>query len=540
MKKLFTTTAALTVLLAGVWLGATWFIGLKTEENVRRYFGQSGGQHQLLDYKRSLLHSTAVTRLNVSQTPLGQWLDELPLTHKITHGPLSWKPSPQLGWSFWQTRLDSGALDDELRQQITAIFAPDQDVSQPLSESLQGSMTLGFDQLARYQLTLAPLLIESDEEQLTISLAGAQLDGQFVPEQQAEQQAGAGTFDVVLNQLELSNPEIQVSLPELKFQQAATTGDISAVTSPDEGQSELRWEAEDVSISFTSDPQPMRFKLSGHSATDIEAGQSSGNISLLLERFSGLRYPLQKVDFSLDYAGVNAAALTEINRLQNHMQDLQAQRSWQANDLELPEGRRQLFQLDVQLREATDQLLAVFFQKALTAETSTLNTQLVLQTENGDLESQAKLSYAGTERKIVLDDLVQGRIQDWLPLLRGDVQLSLAQAALPPELELLLFYPLQQGGLVESDGHYRMQLSLLDNEIGLNGKVLAYKALAEQFLPVADLSADPEVPEDVWLMVEEQGFSDELLKQLERRDDVSPEALELMRELQETTRMLQH
>jgi hypothetical protein len=219
------------------------------------------------------------------------------------------------------------------------------------------------------------------------------------------------------------------------------------------------------------------------------------------------------------------------------MQDLQAQLGWQEDDVELPEGRRQLFQLNVQLREAADQLLSVLFQQALQAGQSTLKSRLTLQTANGRIAGMTDLSYAGSKHPVVLDDLMQARLPDWLAFLRGDIEWSMAQSALPSEWAFFLSYPVQQRGLVETDGEYRMKLRLLDNDAELNGRVVEYSELPERFLPPLAETQD-DVPDDVWRIVEEQGFSDEVLRTLEQRDDVSPETLELFRQLQATTEAL--
>lgn len=316
-------------------------------------------------------------------------------------------------------------------------------------------------------------------------------------------------------------------LPELLIRRLVATAPPAA-----EQSIEYTWEAEQVSALFNHAPQPIRFAVSGQAAIQTQANQLSGAVSVNLGQFSGLDYPLQNAEFSVDYAGLNAVAVAEIDRLQNRMQDLQAQLNWQAKDVELPEGQRQLFQLDVQLEETADQLLQVLFKQVLQPEQSQLNTRLRLNTPAGDVNGNAALSYAGTEQPFNFERLTQAGLADWLQLLRGDVELTLAKAALPDDLELLLFYPLQQQGLAETGNGYRLKLRLLAGNAVLNGRVVAYDELAERFLPLAT-ETGAEVPEDVWQMIEKRGFSEEILQELERRDDVPPATLEMLRELQQ-------
>ncbi len=517
MKKLLLIMAGLCLLLVGIWLGAVWWTGLQTEQQVRQYFEQTGTQHELVSYRRSFFGATALTRHPVSQTLLGNWFNELLLEHRITHGPLNFlsKSQPlQTGWSFWQTRLAVDALDEEPRQ-----FLQDTFNAQP---PLLGTVHVDLERTAHYKLELAPLSLESPIDELIISLGGLQLEGQYHP-------ADPKTFfTVTLQQTVLENRDIRLQLPGVLIRWLAENENNQPQA---EQRTELRWNAEQISAFFTNVSEPIRFNASGEIHTQTAARQLSGIIRLHLDQFSGLGYPLQQVEFRVDYAGLHAAATAEIDRLQNRMQDLQAQLDWQAGDVELPEGRRQLFQLDVQLEETADQLLQVLFKQALQPEHSQLNTRIRLSTVQGDVAGEAALRYAGMRQPFTFKQLTQADLADWLPLLRGDIELTLAKAAVPDDLELFLFYPAQQQGLIEAEDSYWMQLRLLEKDTALNGRVVAYQDLAEHFWP--SVTAADAVPEDIWSLVETQGFSEELLQQLEQRADITPATLQLLRELQQ-------
>ena len=522
MKKLLLATAILVFLLIAVWLGASWFIGLQTEKQVRQYLQATDGQHVLIDYQRSLLHSRVVTRLNVSQTPLGQWVGDLPLVHDVMHGPIIWQSEPRPGLSHWKTRLDQGALDASVSELVDMTFA-----SKPpfLAET-----TVDFDQVATYRIQMPPSQAESDEENLSFALDGLQLSGQWAAQDADTSQAVLPvTFEMTTGPLALGNDEIMISLPSLSVSKA-DSGVADEVTA----------QAAGVSVSFPGEPEPMLFNFAGSTATEVDGNDLQGNIKLSLDQFSGLTYPLKQLDLKLDFSGISQPALVEINRLQNRMQDIEAQLDPGDEAMDLPEARRQLTQLDIELRDVADQLLAVLFKKALQADKTQLNYELNVVTDQGRIVKTAKLRYAGSDKPVVLDDLVETGVSGLIRFIRGDITLKMAEAALPAELGMLLAYPLERKGLIESEGEYRMALRLLKNDMELNGRVIEYGELWGKFLPPSMMAEDnSRIPPDVWDQVETQGLSDELIRELELRDDISAESLEIFKQLQEASQVLQ-
>lgn len=522
MKKLLLTTAVLVLLLIVAWLGASWLIGLQTEKQVRQYLEDTDGQHTLVDYQRSLLSSRVVTRLNVGQTPLGQWVDTLPLVHDIMHGPVIWQSEPKPGLSHWQTRLDQGELDEHISELVDTAFAS--------APPFLAETHVDFNQMATYQIKMLPLQADSEEGNLSFTLDGLQLSGQWPePATDSPQSALPTDFEVSTGQIVLSNDDITVSLPSLKM----STAD-SGVTD------EINVDAAGMSVVFPEEPEPLLFNLTARTTTAIKDNDLQGDITLSLDQFSGLTYPLKRLDLKLNFSGVNQPALTEVNRLQNRMQDIQAQLAWGDEEMDLPEARRQMTQLDIELRDVADQLLAVLFQKALQADKTRLNYDLNIVTEQGEIVNTAKLHYAGTDQPVGLADLVESGVPGLIRFIRGDIELNVAQAVLPAELSGLLSYPLERKGFIESGDEYRMDLRLLKSDMELNGRVIEYGELMDKFMPPSMLADDSHnIPDDVWDMVEAQGLSDALIRQLELRDDISAESLEILKQLQETSQILQ-
>ncbi len=522
MKKLLLTLAVLVFLLVAVWLGASWFIGLHTEKQVRQHLQASDGQHALIDYQRSLLHSRVETRLNVSQTPLGQWVDDLPLVHEVTHGPIVGLSEHGLGLFRWQTHLDKEALDESVSGLVDEAFF----FEPPFLLEARAD----FDQVLSYQVDIPPLKADSEESGLSFFVDGLQINGQWAAQSsESPKTTFPATFKATTGALALADNEVTIAVPSLSLSQS-DAGDVDEVT----------LEVVGASVSSTEEPEPITFNLTGHVTTEVKETDLQGEVALSLNQFSGLTYPLQQLDFTLDFSGIHQPALAEINRLQNYMQDLQVQLSVGEEEMELPEARRQLTQLDIELRDAANQLLAVLFKKALQVNKTRLNYEFKVAAEQGDIVNTAKLHYAGTNKPVVLADLVDNGVEGLIRFIRGDITLKAVAAALPIESGLLLSYPLERKGLVESGGEYRMDLRLLKSDMELNGRVIKYGELWGKFMPTSIVAAgERRIPDDVWDLVETQGLSDELIKKLESREDISAESLDILKQLQEASRVLQ-
>jgi uncharacterized protein YdgA (DUF945 family) len=106
MKKLFSVVMFLLFLVVAVWLSATHWSGIKTEEQYHAFLRQAS-QWQYLklvneSYDRGLLESKARTIVEIDQ-PSGAAAGDQPirltLAHKITHGPFP-VSTPDKKWRF--------------------------------------------------------------------------------------------------------------------------------------------------------------------------------------------------------------------------------------------------------------------------------------------------------------------------------------------------------------------------------------------------------------------------------------------------------
>ncbi|MGB0846555.1 MAG: DUF945 family protein [Thiolinea sp.] len=542
MRKLLVLVLMLLVLGSGTWLGAAWLIGEKTEQLVRQSLKPEGAErskesrypaHTLVEYQRTLLGAKAITRMDVRGTPLDNWLDELQFTHEIEHGPLLWDGKFDFSavrnfeyekllllLSRWHSQPDLSTLDDELKSQVLQVFA-----SQP---PLIISGTVDYEQKIAYQANIPAFKTTTPEDE-QVQFSGLHLSGQFRAEKDEKQIA-----EINIDGLEFINDEASLIFPSLH---------LEAQLDANESGQQITFSANEVKLYRVTEADPVIFALQGESGYRSHNDDGlQGGFQLRLNGFRGIQYPLKTVDVDLQFKGINAAGLHQVNVLQTRLQDIQAQLGWNAEDIELPEARRQQMQLELALNETVSALLDVVFTKMLQKNQSQLQYLVDIDTESGRFEQQADLVYIGSERRIILDDLVSYGWEDWLQLMRGEIKLDMAKAMLPDTLHFLLFYPLEQRALQDENEHYRMDLRLTGYDAELNGRVLAYEDLSNKFTPPMPGEAEentPEIPAEILAMIEAQGLSNEVIQELEASDDVSADALEMLRQLKVMNEQLQ-
>lgn len=538
MKKQMTRITLVLGFAALVWILLTWFIGFKTEQQVRQMLDNGGlakANHTLLDYQRSLFSAQAITRLDVRNTPLGTWTDELRFRHIIKHGPLMWRPASAedvaefpaaqksllTALSQWRTQLDLSAIDQEERRLLKVLFAN--------QVPLQAESVIDYSGMVGYQASLATLQGVTGLDK-HFGLAGLQLAGQLDPKLKQPQ-----AINIRAGKLQISNEDSQLLLPELKL-----TLHLNEMTQKPERR--LGFMADEVVLQIAETDETIRFKLRGETAYRTDNNAVNGSLQLTLDDFSAARYPLNELTFNADFSGINALGLQWVNQLQQRLQDAQAQQDWYEEDIEVPESRRAIRQLGVESEAIANELLQALFYKMLQRDQSRLIYTLNIATELGDLQQKADLTYAGTERRMALNKVMNYGMADWLTLVRGEVQFAMDQSMLPVEFKPMINYPLQKQALLAEDEQYRMQLRLTGYDAELNGKVYAYDSLAGKITPKLSTlfqRTSAAVSPDIMSRIETQGLNDEVLKALAQEESVSAETLELLMQLKEMNEKLQ-
>lgn len=525
MKKWLWPGLAVIALLVLLWLAATWFVGFKTEQVLRQVLApasnSNGALHTLVDYQRNWFSAQAITRIDVSNTPLGNWTDEVRLRHIIRHGPLVWRSSASTAasstvrqgllpaLSYWRSQLDLSMADAEYRRWLQKMFTA--------STPLLADSVIDYDQTINYQARLSRLDSNSDLEAY-ISLGGLQLSGQLNPRSTSPQ-----LIKLQATALNAGSADTQLTLPELALHWQL-----------DDTAHQLSFTADQVLLQIAETEGPISFTLAGQTDYVSKGKDVQGQLNLQLDDFSAARYPINAVALTADFGGINAIGLQWFKQLQRRLQDKQAQIGWFEEEIEVPESRRAIRQLGIEAQVIADELLQVLFHKMLQREQSQLSYTLDVTSQLGKLRQNAALTYAGTERTMLLHKVIGYDVADWLQLVQGRIQLTMDQNMVPAELRPMLNYPLQKQAVLAVDEQYTMDLSLTGYDAELNGKVYAYEHLAERINPA--LSAlfqrpDTSVPADIMSRIETHGLTDEVLQALERDDTVSAETLELLRQL---------
>jgi uncharacterized protein YdgA (DUF945 family) len=132
VKRFFSIFAFLLVLVSGLWVGASYWFGLKTEDQYHAFLRQAS-QWQYLklvneSYDRGLLESKARTLIEIEQPSgpaAGGQPIRLTLAHNITHGPFP-ASTPDGKWRFQplmaiiETRL---VVSAETRTHLAELYA---------------------------------------------------------------------------------------------------------------------------------------------------------------------------------------------------------------------------------------------------------------------------------------------------------------------------------------------------------------------------------------------------------------------------------
>lgn len=519
MKKIFYFVLFVVVLVV-LWAVASVLIGNKTETVLQQQLQQAntltatdGIQQELVSYDKSFFGATAVTRLKVDTVGLDVF-DEVQFIHRIKNGPVLFHDGVQLAASHWQSELDLSSLDEASRDAVQTAFAG--------KTPVQIDTVLNLDETADYQGVINPLNWESDAGGV-IRLAEATFNGSH------DLTVNGGPFALNVTQLELRDSELRLAIPALQAQ-----GSASAQL--DQLQGDFNLEASQVSILPAGMTDAISFNVALNSKAEVVGAFLQGDLELAVTEMQQVPR-VQTINWKMQYEGINADGMKAVNRLQAKMHNLEQQLLFnQDEQIELPEGQTQGMALLTEIQQVAGELVDTVFNQALQADKSQLIQALTVSGEQGQLQADATLRYAGTDQTMSLDRLMFFEAKDWGALVRGTVNVVADKALLGDEAAVLLGTALAQGGITEADKAYQMALNLLGEQVEINGKTVPFAALPSKFLPQMPALAPREgidVPDDIMEQIEQQGLTPEIMQQLEESDDVSPETLKLLKQLQQ-------
>jgi len=530
MKKFLIVIVVLLLLLGGAWLGTTWFVGQQAEVHIRQFLEQTnkaaaqqgtqqGLQQELVSYQRSLFSSTVVTRLKVNHPILGQWLNDVEMVNRVQHGPALLKDGIEFGLLRIDSEFDPATFNKDTQNFVETAFAG----QRPLQKA---SALIGFDQMANYELSIHPLDGKTAPGK-RLKLDGLTWRGQFNPQTQS------GPFQISSGAVEWRDQSMTLTAPRLTAQGENKAAQVGS----------LQMQVPDVMLRMTGSPDTIRFDADLTTSTQEEAGLLQGETNLTISDVSGFKANgLAALTLDLNYAGLRLAGLQEIQRLQQKMESLQSQLSWNMEQTEMPEGQQQMEQLLSELQAASDQLFNVLFRQVLVADKTKLQYTLDMRMQQGDVQSNADLLFKGIEEPVTTASLFLFGPADWGRMLAGDLQVVADKAAVPQAWQRFLAYPVQAEGVVATDSQYRFAVRLMGEEAELNGKRIDLANLARYFMPMTpNVAADatPDIPPAIMERIEQEGLTPELVQELENSSELSEESLELLQQLEDMSQQLQ-
>lgn len=521
MKKL--AFAAIPLALLAAWGGVTWYISSTSEDVIRQYLeaqnqhtAASGIRQELVSYEKGLFRSKAITKVVLE----GITDDGLQLTNRITHGPLLFggKSLFAVGMAKVDTELDLEALSAELRESLKTAFA-----GKPPAEA---TTIIGFGGGSTYNVTVNPFKI--DDNGVQFSMDALQFNGDATADMTGKFAASGGKFTA-------KSPNGSASIPGLKMD-----GNITGFVA---GQmlGTLNLDMPGIHIEAAGTTVPTRFDLKLHNHSEVQNDLVSGKLDLQANNIQGVDDTFTKLQLDMRVDGLALEGLQEIQKLQTELQTAQGKLDWSPEALETPEGQQQQEAFARQIEEMGGKVVETLFNKTLQADKSRIQLTLQGEGNKGKLNGNIDLTYTG-QGKPDLAALANYTADDWGKLLKGKLSLDADKGILPEGTEMALM-PAQEQGFLKLDGNKITSLIELQGEtVNINGKQMRFGELFQGLgapsspIPNATEGAGENslgIPPDLMKKLEEEGPTPELIQLLEESDDVSPETVEMIKQLQQ-------
>lgn len=531
MKKI-ATLLSIPVALVVAWGGTSWFVGQQTETTVRQFIDQQNQQaagrgvvQELVSYEKSLLGGKAITKLKFDMPPFNEAIGEVQFINDIQNGPifLGGGSAVQFGSSRIHTQVDMEALDAEKRQALNTLFAG--------KAPLDGHTVIGFGGDTSFNFTVNPLKFA--EEGTNVSLDGVQFSGDYGADM-------AGDVDVHMGKFELKDATTHMQIPSMDV-----TGTMTGMVA---GQvlGSFDMQAPQVSILAEGTTEPVLFDLAVKTNSDVQNNEALGSMNFSVNNIKGVKDTVTKVNYQLEFAGLNVDGLKEVSQLQAEMQNTLSQTDWNAEAMETPEGQKKQQELMEKVSKNSEQMIGLVFSKVLKTGKSRLHNVLTAESPKGKLNADVDLTYTG-QGAPSMTDLVAFGPNDWAKMMQGKVLLDADKAMLPEGTEMLLM-PLSQQGLLKIEGEkVKSDVTLAGENVTLNGQQMTFADFLHLLAPdagagAAGMAATPDadgsaadlgIPADLMERIQKEGMTPEVMQALEESDDVPPEALEMFKQLQQ-------
>lgn len=524
MKKVVTLLSVPVVLLAA-WGGSSWYIGQQTETSLKQFIEQqnqasaaSGVKQELVSYDKTALGAKAVTKLILEAPPLNEMVGEIQFINDISNGPVFFGggSAVQFGSARIDTHLDMDALPAEARQWLTTAFAG--------KPPLEGHTVIGFGGDTTYDFMTNPLQV--DQEGVLAQADSIHLSGNTDADMKGKinLQAGKLALKEQTNQFTLSSIQMDGDITGMVGGQALGSFDVKMPG---------------VSIQAEGTTVPTTFDLALQSNSDVKDNEAFGKVAVQASNIQGTNDALSKLDVSMDIAGLDVAGLQEINKLQAELQNAQSQIDWNSAATETPDGQQKQQELMTKISDLSGKMAEALLGKTLKTGKSRMHTVVSAESPKGKLNTDIDLTYTGQGAPDLMT-LASYTPNDWGKMMQGKILLNADKAMLPEGFDMLVT-PYEQQGLLKLEGEkITSTLELAGENVTLNGQQMSFADLVQKFAPegmgmAGEGNADPNmgIPADLMQKIEQEGLTPEVIQLLEESDDVPPETLEIMKQLQQ-------
>lgn len=520
MKKLLIALFLLLIIAIVALLGATWFVGQKTEEQVRAYIEQSNQltegsvEQNLVSYEAtSFMGAKAITQFKTGVPDIDDILSNAKLITDIQHGPMILgEDGLAFALSRWDSRLDLDSLDDESRAMLSELFGE--------QNPLQVKTLLGYDQKARYTLTVPALNVQDEGD--AFSIAGMTVIG----ESPLDEWKGPATLNVAATHIKTEG--LEATIP-------AITGDLNItgrIGSQMLGSSNVK--AEGIKIT-SADLGDISFDAAIESNTDVKDKQLYGTTTLALNQLVEPTNTIKQASLAINAEGFNTEGIDELTALQNELNNLQQQLMWNMDATESPEGQEKMMEIAGKIQQLSQQVFQTIFDKVLIAQKSQIDLKLNLSGDKGTTTLAADVVYAGSDKPITLDSLMMGDADTLFKTFALSIDGKAEKTMLDENLRMVLSMFVMQGLLQDNAQAYEIKGSLTDGQVVLNGKNMTLEDFIAMVNPseeeVEEQAADISLPEDLEKRIEEEGLTPEVMQILEESEDIDPALLQQLKML---------
>ncbi len=520
MKKLFGTLLFFAILLAVIWGGATWFLAKETEKQVRNYIENSdetngAAKLELIDYKKtSFFGARATTQVSTGVPFIDSIISNGKLVTDIQHGPIIiTKTGVKFAASRWVSHLDLDSLDEESAALVTELFGD--------NNPLNAEIWIDFDQNTKYKIQVPAL---SQEGTANFDIDGLTLTGT----QSLKDNKGIATLKI--QEMHLQDPTLEAIIPNVTAEL-----DIQGfISSQMLGTSKVS--APEIKLKPATGGG-ISFDLDATTDSQAKGDEVSGLVKMTATNVVEPSGIIKNVNYDMDYQGLSATGLNELNNIEAKLNNLQSQLAWNAENTQTPEGQDKMMSIIGQMEDTSKQMLKIIFDKVLIEKKAEISQSLLLSGDKGNSSLDSNFVYTGGDsQSIDINKFMLGDISQILQMLAGTLAINIDKSMLPEQIAMIIKLAAPKGVIKEENNKLSLNASITDGKITLNGETMTLDELIAKFNPkpanLNDANSSLPLPADIAQRIEAEGLTPEIMQDIEESDDIDPEVVKQLKELQ--------